>query len=351
LKPAKLSGEERSITIVGGGLAGLALGIALQRAGVRATIWEHADYPRHKVCGEFISGQGIAALERLGLMQVIESCDLHKASTARLVGPSGASVQQTLPEPALCIARHKLDALLAEAFIELGGEIVHRRWTEPFADGVVRATGRTVTKQEFGWRFFGLKVHVTGVELQADLEMHWTRAGYTGLCRLPGGVVNVCGLFRTEKPITTLKTHWRNWLSGTCGSELYSRMNNAVVQHGSLCTVAGLGTITRPQFCESHLAIGDSFAMIPPFTGNGMSMAFESAEIASTHVVSFARHEIPWARACEQTYEDCIRRFGHRLSTARFLHQLSFGPPLAARLVFATMRWGPIWRQVFRSTR
>ena len=48
----------RPLTIVGGGLAGLTLGIALRQRGVPVTIWEAGHYPRHRVCGEFICGRG-----------------------------------------------------------------------------------------------------------------------------------------------------------------------------------------------------------------------------------------------------------------------------------------------------
>jgi NADPH-dependent 2,4-dienoyl-CoA reductase/sulfur reductase-like enzyme len=41
----------KSITIVGGGLAGLTLGIGLRQRSVPVTIQEAANYPRHRVCG------------------------------------------------------------------------------------------------------------------------------------------------------------------------------------------------------------------------------------------------------------------------------------------------------------
>ena len=43
------------LTIAGGGLAGLSLGIALRSRGVPVRVIEAASYPRHRVCGEFIS--------------------------------------------------------------------------------------------------------------------------------------------------------------------------------------------------------------------------------------------------------------------------------------------------------
>ena len=63
----------KPITIVGGGLAGLTLGIGLRRRGVPVTVWEAGHYPRHRVCGEFISGRGQETLSRLGLREVIRT--------------------------------------------------------------------------------------------------------------------------------------------------------------------------------------------------------------------------------------------------------------------------------------
>ena len=61
----------RQIEIVGGGLAGLSLGLALRRAGVPVTIFEAGAYPRHRVCGEFITGLKAPTIARLGLAPLL----------------------------------------------------------------------------------------------------------------------------------------------------------------------------------------------------------------------------------------------------------------------------------------
>ena len=92
-----------------------------------------------------------------------------------------------------------MDKLLADEFQKLGGELrAGERWQKDFGEGVVRASGRRVRPVESGWRWFGLKAHAKNVPLAADLEMHVGRNGYVGLCRLDGGEVNVCGLFRRK---------------------------------------------------------------------------------------------------------------------------------------------------------
>mgnify|MGYP001386703205 CR=1 FL=1 len=72
----------KPITIVGGGLAGLTLGIGLRRRGVPVAIWEAGHYPRHRVCGEFISGRGQETLTRLGLRELLDRAGAIPAQTA-----------------------------------------------------------------------------------------------------------------------------------------------------------------------------------------------------------------------------------------------------------------------------
>ncbi len=72
----------KPITIVGGGLAGLTLGIALRRRGVPVILCEAGHYPRHRVCGEFISGRGLEVLARLGLHERFAAAGARTAITA-----------------------------------------------------------------------------------------------------------------------------------------------------------------------------------------------------------------------------------------------------------------------------
>lgn len=73
--------EMKPITIVGGGLAGLTLGVGLRQRGVPVAIHEAGHYPRHRVCGEFISGRGQATLARLGLRELFDQAGAVSART------------------------------------------------------------------------------------------------------------------------------------------------------------------------------------------------------------------------------------------------------------------------------
>ena len=177
----------KPITIVGGGLAGLTLGIGLRQEGIPVTVWEAGHYPRHRVCGEFVSGRGQDVLARLGLRDAFSQAGAALARTAAFyLGGAGSPVRR-LPAPALCLSRFAMDALLADHFRQSGGELrENTRWREEdFGEGVVRANGRRRQPRADGCRWFGLKVHARHVPLAADLEMHSSQTGYVGFCRLP----------------------------------------------------------------------------------------------------------------------------------------------------------------------
>ena len=342
----------KPITIIGGGLAGLALGIELRQRSAPVTIIEAGRYPRHRVCGEFISGGGIAALRRLGLEEMLSGAGPYIARTAAFFGPRRVLGRYTLPSPAICMSRFALDAALARKFCDLGGELrIGERWREnQLMEGVVRASGRRLQPTENGSRWFGLKAHARNVVLEADLEMHISRNSYVGLCRLPAGVVNICGLFRRRvdeaRPAATLQSIER--LRGEHGSLLSRRLAHAELDESSFCGVAGLSFRMRATD-RTDCRIGDALTMIPPITGNGMSMAFESALLAVEPLIHYSRGEEVWVETSNEVARLLSKAFKRRLFWAGLVHRLMFSPfEFAGRLVLGAE---PFWRSAFKATR
>jgi 2-polyprenyl-6-methoxyphenol hydroxylase-like FAD-dependent oxidoreductase len=343
----------KPIGIIGGGLAGLTLGIGLRLSGIPVTIWEAGRYPRHRVCGEFISGRGQETLDRLGLRELVIRAGATTAQTAQFFWINACAPARQMPQPALCLSRFVLDDLLAKQFRELGGEVCEneRRLENKDSEGVVRASGRRLRPTENGWRWFGLKVHARNVRLAADLEMHVSQPGYVGFCRLSAGEVNVCGLFRRRVGAAETMRTGLDLLRGEPGTVLNQRLATAEFDESSFCSVAGLCLKPQRASDRTECCIGDALTMIPPVTGNGMSMAFESAEMAIGPLAAYSRGENSWTQAQKRIARLCDRAFSRRLAWAKFLQWLMFAPALQNGLGSMALRSDWFWRMMFTKTR
>jgi 2-polyprenyl-6-methoxyphenol hydroxylase-like FAD-dependent oxidoreductase len=342
----------KSITIVGGGLAGLTLGIGLRRRGVPVTVWEAGHYPRHRVCGEFINGRGLEVLARLGVREQFERAGAVSVTTAAFFAGGGDPHSRKLPAPGLSFSRFLMDDLLAREFRRLDGELRDgARWRENiFGEGVVRASGRRMRPIENDWRWFGLKVHARNVALAADLEMHTAPNGYVGLSGLANGETNVCGLFRRRKGARDAENGFA-LLRGKPGSRLNERLALAAFDEKSFCSVAGLTLRPQPASSREECCVGDAITMIPPVTGSGMSMAFESAEMAIEPLVAWSRGKTSWRESQRAVADRCDAAFARRLAWARWLQAIVLSPVLQRPLVLLTGRSEWFWRLWFERTR
>jgi menaquinone-9 beta-reductase len=339
----------KPVVIIGGGLAGLTLGIGLRQRHVPVIIHEAGQYPRHRVCGEFISGRGQATLERLKLLELIERSGAVISQTAAFFSTTRAMTPRPLPFAGICLSRFTLDAALANKFRALDGELHVSSRREDFGEGIVRASGRRPGMDENGSRWFGLKIHARKVDLSADLEMHVSPRGYVGLCKINGGAINVCGLFRK----TGMKelNDWRKLLCGQPDSLLHHRLRNVEFAEDSYCAVAGLSLTPQSAAAHAGVSVGDAITMIPPITGNGMSMAFESAELAIEPLVAWSRGESSWTRARRRIAHDCDALFTKRLTWAKCWQHIILTPALQNPAIALAARSQWLWRMAFNSTR
>ena len=68
--------------IIGGGPAGSAAAILLAKAGWRVTIVERKEFPRRKVCGEYLSATNWPLLESLGIAEPFAGSGSSRSSVA-----------------------------------------------------------------------------------------------------------------------------------------------------------------------------------------------------------------------------------------------------------------------------
>ncbi len=335
----------KKVTIVGGGIAGLTAGIALRQHGVPVTVIESKEYPRHKVCGEFISGRGLETLASIGIDITrvgvpVEGISFHEGSKD--------SQSVALPQRGIGVSRFRFDFMLAETLQNRGGHVKSscRFQSSRWEEGYVCATGRRrETPSE--WKWYGLKAHASNVRLASDLELHFTANGYVGLCRVEGGKVNVCGLFRRPArsivPSPNFLDHF------TSPPSLRERLLHAKWDDRSVAAVSGLPIGRGEPTGMDAFRLGDALSMIPPFTGNGMSLVLESASLAVEPLVGYSRGELSWAEALA-LFQTATRKCFHRRFTvanaAQDLLMISF-----CKRLFMRPEVMGIWRYIFSKTR
>jgi 2-polyprenyl-6-methoxyphenol hydroxylase-like FAD-dependent oxidoreductase len=105
----------------------------------------------------------------------------------------------------------------------------------------------------------------------------------------------------------------------------------------SFCATAaalGDGRVAPPE----RLWIGDASATIPPFTGNGLAMALQGAELALGPLHAYCSRQAPWGESIRAVAAAQRRRFSRRLRVASLLHPF-FLEPGRQTLLAALMRW------------
>ena len=342
----------KSVQIVGGGLAGLTLGLRLRQFGVPVDLYEAGSYPRHRVCGEYLSGRGHDFLRSLIPEEILDQAGACRSAGLKVYRGDRKLRDETLPRPALCLSRYRLDQLLADRFTNAGGQLhLRTRPTPAAAEGWVTATGRQPAVREEGWRWIGIKAHALDLSMGRDLEMHLTPYGYVGLCAVEENRVNVCGLFRTRETIPDLARNWRNWLSGEPGSALHRRLQGVRWDEDSFSSVSAISLRPRRAAEQSGVRIGDALTMIPPLTGNGMSMAVEGGFLSAEPLADWSRGNLDWSTCCKIVARNLDRSFSARLRWARLLQQ-SILHPVGQPLVWHLSSIFPFLpKLVFRQTR
>ena len=288
-------------------MAGCAASIALARNGRHVTLIERELTPRHKVCGEFLSGEALDDLHLLGI-DVTSLCAVPIHSV-RLAAARRAA-EAPLPFPAASLTRKALDtALLAEALaagvnLERGrsvqalGRSAPNVWRATLDDGTTReaatvflATGkhdlRGYPRPEDPQRWVAFKMYFRlapgqTAELARASELMLYPGGYGGIQPVEGGIANLCCVVQ-QRYLARAGHRWENFLAKMQKDcpHLAMRLAGAepLLDKPIAITHIPYGYI-RATTEVGLYCIGDQAAVIPSFTGDGISIALHTARCA-----------------------------------------------------------------------
>lgn len=285
----------RQVSVFGGGPAGSAAAIAAVQAGTRVNLYERGTFPRHKVCGEFLSPEIARLLPELGIWDRFLAAKPFCYRRLHLHFGNG-EVFDDLPEPAFGLSRYVLDKLLLDRACELGAGLI--REPAPADSSVLPAVIAYGRREELprGERLFGYKAHFEGPEDDA-VSLYFHGSGYTGVNVIEGGLTNVCGL-ASESALRSAGFDYDEYLSrdGALSERLAPlRRKTEWLTTGPLVFRQRWEAVQ-----DDHYRAGDALSFIDPFTGTGMVSALLSGKMAGEHAAA-GRPVTEYLRACQKS--------------------------------------------------
>ena len=120
--PQKGTLDVFDVIIIGGGLAGLCNAIHLSKFGKKVLLIEKSEYPKHKVCGEYISNEVLPYLNFLEINPF--DFGAVKIDNFELSTTKNKRIEAKLPLGGFGISRFQLDFVLSEKAKKNGVDIL-----------------------------------------------------------------------------------------------------------------------------------------------------------------------------------------------------------------------------------
>ena len=334
------------VIIIGGGLAGLCNAIHLSKLGKKVLLIEKNEYPKHKVCGEYISNEVLPYLDFLEVNPFDSGA--VRINKFQLSTTKSNIISAKLPLGGFGISRYTLDLVLSEKAKENGVMIlqdtvldvtflkdffqVETKQNSIFTSKIaIGAFGkRSLLDVKMGRNFIqkkspylGVKIHVKGNFKEDLVALHNFKGGYCGVSKVENNAINLCYItnYATFKQYKNIEDF----------QEQVVFKNNYLKEifHSSEALFEKPLSISQISFetkkpVENHILMcGDSAGMIHPLCGNGMSMAIQSAQLASKLILNYFNGEIETRKELEKQYiRQWNRKFSLRLKAGHFIAML-----------------------------
>ncbi len=375
----KLRGDKNAsaqVIIVGGGLAGLTNAIHLSQNGVPVVLIEKHEYPRHKVCGEYISNEVLPYLSYLGIDPL--AAGAVDITRFELSTSGGKLLKAQLPLGGFGISRYLLDELLYKQALRRGVRVIQDTVSHiDYVESEDRFTvtcksadqldahlvigaygkrsnldvslGRSFIKQKSP--YLGVKCHYEG-DFPSDLvALHNFAGGYCGVSKVENERINICYLtgYAAFKKYKSIEDFQHEVLyKNPCLKEI---LTNCRPLLESPLSISQVSFLPKPTVDNHVLMSGDSAGMIHPLCGNGMGMAIHSALLLSEAILQYVKGEmkdrkqleVEYGKSWEKTFSKRLRAgrlfnsfFGRDRVLALGLKALSYAPAILPHIIKQT---------------
>lgn len=366
--------KKASVIIVGGGLAGLTAAIHLSKIGVAVILIEKNEFPKHKVCGEYISNEVLPYLKWLDIdLSVLNPTRINQLQFSN---ESGKSIAIELPLGGFGISRYTLDYYLYKKALKNGCKIIkdtvesidfkENEYTIRTADNevlqaeiVIGAFGkRSNIDQKLNRNFIqkkspwlAVKAHYSGDFPDNLVGLHNFVGGYCGVSKVENEVINICYLadYATFKKHKNIQEYQKEVVSKN--HHLKTIFDNSTLIFDKPLTISQISFDKKTAVENGIIMIGDTAGLIHPLCGNGMAMAIHSAKIASDLVAAYFSGEIKSRTSLEKKYlEQWNYNFSKRLKMGRLLSKILQQKKLSEVVLRIVVRLPFILKGIIRKT-
>jgi flavin-dependent dehydrogenase len=295
--------ENRDVVIVGGGPAGLATAIVGAGLGLAVLVLERREFPPDKACGEGVLPPGVRALERLGVTRRLDPSKFHPFSGIRFIQEDRTSAECSLPANGLGIRRTVLVEAMTDRAAQLGatirhrcevsavertptGSVVHTTHGTVAARLVVAADGLHSTRR----RAAGLDAG-PGAHRRFALRRHYRMSPWTDLVEVYAHTTGEAVATPVSADCVSVNYTWEDGLVAEPTFELLARRFPALQEKlrdaPAITTVKGAGPMARAakrRAADGLVLIGDAAGFVDSISGDGLSIAFNSAIVLGQHL-------------------------------------------------------------------
>lgn len=341
------------VAIIGGGLAGLSLSIDLKKRGYNVVVIEKGNYPRHKVCGEYISMESNNYLHKI--CPSLFELDLPQITNFKLSSTGKNEFNTTLGLGGFGISRYLLEELLfteakkngvvfclntkaQDINFDVNEEIYSIKTTNGsiYASLVCNSSGRKSNfealkkeNQTVGTNYVGIKYHIKLERDPSLIEMHNFPGGYCGISNIEENKSCLCYIVNSEKfkssnnsiPELENKFLFKN-------KNLKKVFSNAEFIFKEPVTISGINFLIKEPVTDRSFFIGDSAGSIAPITGNGMSIALRSASVLAQNIDNYFSKKNTKQQLVNNYSSFWNKEFSNRIKLSRHFQKLSENPAL-----------------------
>jgi flavin-dependent dehydrogenase len=362
-----MEGAQYDLIVVGGGPAGSACAITAARTtpGARVLLLEKDKFPRHKVCGEFVSSESLRLLDSLlagpGADSGMFDSRPEIASAQILVRDRAATFP--IAPPARSIPRFELDEALSRSGRQSGVHVeenmtvravsqnglftVRTSANEFTAKAVVNATGRWSQLTQYPTtgkvKWIGLKAHFHEASPSASVDLYFFPGGYCGVQPVGKDTVNACAMVQSGVARSLDEVF-------ACHDRLLQRSRDWQICFPAITTSPLY--FRKPETCAQGMILaGDSAGFIDPFAGDGISLALHSGALAGECLTDFLQGKCSWDDSHRLYRSAYLRRLAPAFRSASALRILLSAPSWLSSALIGLAATGPISRWIVRATR